>query len=113
MSFGYYYNLNSNPKQCRNINFRAQDVVAPSAPLAKPIETVSKTIETSVDMFVPEGEKKKKSYKKAITVGSSVLVVGGLVALLNPKFSSKLISKLKNASNSAGNKLKSNKDNYL
>ena len=87
MLFDYYYlNNSNNPK---NINFRAgSEMLKAANPLAKPIETVSKTIENSVDAFVPEEEKKKKSYKKAITVGSSVLVISGLVALLNPKFSS-------------------------
>ncbi len=108
-----YYNLNNNKNLPQNINFRASNPAMPPAPLAKPIETVSKTIENTVDAFVPEEEKKKKSYKKAITVGSSVLVVSGLVALLNPKFSSKFIDKLKKASESASAKLKQNKDNYL
>lgn len=112
MSIGYY-NLN-NPSNSKNINFRANnDVLKAPTPLAKPIETVSKTIENSVDAFVPTEEKKKKSYKKAITVGSSVLVITGLVALLNPKFSSKFITKLKNASQSAGNKIENSKNNYL
>lgn len=115
MSFGYYYNLNNSTYLPQNIGFRANatGMASTPAPLAKPIETVSKTIESSVDAFVPEGEKKKKSYKKAITVGSSVLVVSGLVALLNPKFSSKFITKLKNASESAGKRIESSKNDYL
>ena len=113
MSFGYYYNLNNNQYPSKNINFMANNSVVANAPLAKPIETVSKTIENSVDAFVPTEQKKKKSYKKAITVGSSVLVISGLVALLNPKFSSKFISKLKNASQSAGTRIENSKNNYL
>ena len=113
MSFGYYYNLNNNYNSPRKINFKANEIANASAPLAKPIETISKTIESSVDAFVPEEEKKKKSYKKTITVGSSVLVISGLVALLNPQFSSKFISRLKNWSSAAGAKIDSSKNSYF
>ena len=113
MSFGYHNNLNNKQYSPRNINFKADDVITSPAPLAKPIETISKTIESSVDAFVPEEEKKKKSYKKAITVGSSVLVIGGLVALLNPRFSSQFLTKLKSMSNTATTRLENSKNNYL
>lgn len=100
----------------KNVNFCASnDVISPTAPLAKPIETVQKTIESAVDTLVPldTTEKEKKSNKKAIAVGSSVLVITGLVALLNPKYSSKLVTKMKSWSQSASVKFEKNKQNYF
>jgi hypothetical protein len=96
-----------NPGFARNTN------PATNAPLTKPIEKVSKTIENAVDIFIPSEEKNKKSNKRAIWAGSSALVVTALVALLNPKFSSKLIARCKKASQSAGKKFRDGKDNYL
>lgn len=113
MSLGYYTLNNRIHYPYRNINFMADNTQSMPTPLAKPIETVSKHVENTVDTFVPQSEKEKKSNKKAIAVGSSVLVITGLVALLNPKFSSKFASKLKNMSNSAGTKLEDNKNSYF
>lgn len=114
MSFSCGYNLNRFVNPQNNVSFKAEaSPIASEAPLSKPIESVQKTIENTVDVFVPEGEKKKKSYKKAIAVGSSVLVVSGLVALLNPKYSSKLVSKLKGWSKGAEARLEKNKNDYL
>ena len=42
-----------------------------------------------------QDEEKKKSHKTMIRVGSTVLVLSAIVTLLNPKFSSNLIQKLK------------------
>ncbi len=110
MSFGQY-TMNTYSYPQANPYFKGK---TPPTPLAKPIDTVSRTIENTVDTFIPEtSEETKKSNKKAIIAGSSALVITGLVALLNPKFSSKLINKLKNASNNAGNKLKDSKESYL
>lgn len=98
MSFGYYNQTSS------NISFKA-DAVMP-APLAKPIEKVQKTI----DEFVPEIGHKKDSHKRrnAIAVGSSVIVLSALVAVLNPKFSPKLVKKLEALSNKAKAKAEAN-----
>lgn len=111
MSIGYYNSINNNQNLLKNVNFKAEQLSA--APLSKPIETVSKTIENTVDTFVPQSEKEKKSNKKAITVASSVVVITGLVALLNPKYSSKLVTKMKNLSHSAGTKLENSKNNKI
>lgn len=100
----------------KNVNFCASDnVITSTAPLAKPIETVQKSIENTVDILTPENvpEEHKKSNKKAIAVGSSVLVITGLVALLNPKYSSKFVTKLKSLSESSAKKFEQNKQNYL
>lgn len=112
MSFSYY-NFNNNKNPYQNVNFRDANVQMAAAPLAKPIETVSKTIENTVDTFVPQSEKEKKSNKKAIAVASSVLVITGLVALINPKNSSKLMKKLKNMSHSANSKLENSKNSFI
>ena len=105
------YNV-ENPNYSRT-NFRGGNISAPI--LAKPIEKVDKVISGTVDTFVKteENEEEKKSNKTAITVGSSVLVLTGLVALLNPKFSSKLINKLKTMSSKANAKIESNQGNFV
>ena len=112
MSFGYYtYNNVNRPY----VGFRsapaqeqtAKNNTAGGLPIiTKPIETVENAINNTVDTFVKtsEEEEKKTSHKTAIAVGSSVLVLSGLVALLNPKFSGKMINKLKMMSHKAGTK---------
>ena len=104
-------------KECNtSLNLSFQGVEnAVEAPLSAPIDTVKKTIEDSVDSFSGkiEEEKKKKTNKKAIAVGSSVAVLTALVAVFNPKYSPKLIAKMKNFSYRAGEKVKQSKNNYL
>lgn len=99
------------PYNKSQVNFRAEN----SAPLSKPIETVQKSIEGSVDTFVKkvDKEKNKKSTKTAVAVGSSVLVLSGLVAILNPKYSSKMLAKLKQWSSNAGSKVQKHKDDVV
>ena len=74
--------------------------------VTKPIDKVENIVNNTVDTFVPEqkNEEKKNSHKTAIRVGSTVLVLSAFVALLNPKFSSSLVNKLKTKSTKAGNK---------
>ena len=76
--------------------------------VTKPIDKVESFLNNTVDTFVPESqdEEKKKSHKNAIRVGSTVLVLSAIVALLNPKFSSSLVNKLKTKSTKAANKAK-------
>ena len=84
------------------------------APLAKPIETVQTTIEEVTDTFVKaDTEEKKKSKKAAIAAGSSVLVISALVALLNPRYSSKLIGRLKTLHHKTQAKVKTNRGDKL
>ena len=110
MTIQNHYSFISNPNYSQ-INFRETPTPAPI--LAKPINTVENAISNTVDTFVkqPEDEEKKKSNKTAITVGSTVLVLTGLVALLNPKFSGKLVNKMKTMSSEANAKLEKNKGN--
>ena len=74
--------------------------------VTKPIDKVESIVSNTVDTFVPEpkDEEKKKSHKTVIRVGSTVLVLSAFVALLNPKFSSTLVNKLKTKSTKAANK---------
>ena len=64
--------------------------------VTKPIDKVENIVNNTVDTFVPESqnEEKKKSHKTAIRVGSTVLVLSAIVALLNPKFSSSLVNSI-------------------
>ena len=76
--------------------------------VTKPIDKVENIVNNTVDTFVPEpkSEEKKNSHKTAIRVGSTVLVLSAIVALLNPKFSSSLVKNLKKTSTKAANKAK-------
>lgn len=93
-----------------SIGFNNQ-ILAINAPLAKPIETVQKTIESSVDTLVSPKETHKA--RNAIAVGSSVVVLSALVALLNPRISPKVMEKLKTLSHKAGKKAAKNKDDNI
>lgn len=94
-------------------SFRADS--ASAAPLAKPIGTLQKKIEGSVDTIIKTVDKDSDSrqLRNAIAVSSSILVVSALVALLNPRFSPKIIQKLTNLSEKAKNKAKKDGNNTL
>lgn len=81
--------------------------------IEKPINKVEDIVNNTVDKFIPEqkDEEKKKSHKRAVRVGSTVLVLGALVAILNLQFSSKLINKIKEAAVRTAHKAK-NKDTF-
>lgn len=103
MTIGYQNQIYSNTP------FRSN--LASSAPLAKPIEVVQKTIEGTVDPIVDT--KKSKKTRNAIAVGSSVLVLTGLVTLLNPKFSPKITKKLKDLTQKFSEKIEKSEDGTL
>lgn len=98
------YSMNSS-QYGRPVQFRA-DGNSVTKLVTKPIDTVESAVSTVTDTFEPENEEHKKSYKTAIRVGSTVLVLASLVALINPKFSTKLIERLKTKSAKAANKAK-------
>lgn len=102
--------LNNDINNSAGLPFRGSTTNAASEIITKPIEKVDKVINTTVDTFIkePEDEEKKKSHKTAITAGSTVLVLSALIALLNPKFSGKLVNKLKTSSSKAGANVKNN-----
>lgn len=101
-------------KTVNNISFKAE-TVSTTAPLGAPIELLNKIIEKPLDVLInkPIDEKAKKKRKRAITVASSIAVVSGLVVLLNPKFSGKMLDKIKKLHKEAIEKLKQNKDNKI
>ena len=106
MSVSSDYNRTIN--QSSRVQFKSEQPQSGMQIVTKPIDKVEDIVNTTVDTFVPEpkDEEKKKSYKTAIRVGSTVLVLSAFVALLNPKFSTSLVNKLKTKSTKAGNKAK-------
>lgn len=102
--------LNNDINNSTRLPFRGSTTTAASEIITKPIEKVDKVINTTVDTFIkePQDEEKKKSHKTAITAGSTVLVLSAIIALLNPKFSGKLVNKLKTSSSKAGANVKNN-----
>lgn len=100
------YSMNSS-QYGRPVQFRA-DGNSVTKLVTKPIDTVESAVSTVTDTFEPQDEEKKKSYKTAIRVGSTVLVLGTIVALVNPKFSSKIVEKLKTKAAEAAHKAKTN-----
>lgn len=104
-----YYNSNISDKYVCNVPFKGENEEKSKLPIiTKPIEKVENIVNNTVDVFVPEtkNEEKKKSHKNMIRVGSTVFVLSAFVLLLNPKFSSGLINKLKKQTTNAGNKAK-------
>ncbi len=109
MSIGYDYSTNNPFCSRNNVYFRNSS--SASNIIKKTIEKVESVINNTVDTFVKkdtEKDEKKKTHKTAITVGSSVLVLSALVAIFNPKFSGKLLDKLKAMSHKAETKAKTN-----
>jgi len=111
MSFGVYTNIN-NPVYYPKFRGNSPDM---QQLINKPITKVENIVNNTVDTFVkePEDEKKKKSHKTAVAAGSSVFVVTALIALLNPRFSGKLVNKLKTMSSKAGAKAQTNKNSFV
>lgn len=111
MTFGNYTHTYYNRQYAQNPQFRG--AVSDSQLLSKPIEQVENVIHNTVDKFTPqkseqETEEKRKSKKAAIKTLSSVLVVSGLVALLNPSFSNKMLTRINKAAQKASSKAQSN-----
>ncbi len=102
------YNMNSFQRFGNGISFRGDEPQSKIPIITKPIDKVESIVNNTVDTFVPEtqDEEKKKSHKTMIRVGSTVLVLSAFVALLNPKFSSSLVNKLKTKSTNARNQAK-------
>jgi hypothetical protein len=100
--------MNSFQRFGNGISFRGDEPQSKIPIITKPIDKVESIVNNTVDTFVPESqdEEKKKSHKTMIRVGSTVLVLSAFVALLNPKFSSTLVNKLKTKSTNAGNQAK-------
>ena len=95
-------------------NFRASVRNTPEL-ISKPIAKVENAISSTVDSFIqePKDDEKKKSHKTAITAGSTALVLTAFIALLNPSFSGKFISKLRIMATNANAKAQKNKNNFI
>lgn len=108
MTFGIYTNNNAINHR---INFKSKD----ENTVAAPISSIQTTIEQGIDNFATKlNEKKdKKSTKTAIAVGSSVVLLAGLITILNPRYSPKIMEKLKALQLEASNQIKNNKNNYI
>lgn len=107
---GYYnYNYN-NPYSRYSPMFRANDDF-----LATPIKKVSQAIESGVEPFADPNEKpsNKKRRKRIIAASSTVLVLGAMTMIANPKSSTKVMSKLKNLQSEFEIKMNQNKDKFL
>jgi hypothetical protein len=111
MSFDYRINNNL---YYTNPSFRSDSTSF--GVLRKPIETVQKTIESGVDGFVSkenDTKERKKVRKRAIAVSSTVLVLGALTMILNPRGSSKMASRIKSWQTQLDVKIKHSKDDFL
>ena len=109
MKFRYSNNLDKLSNCCPNITFRATNIVSTQPTKTTENQNTGRPIDTLIKKV--EEEKEKKSSKKAIAVGSSIIGLATLVALFNPKNSSKLISKMKIWSGEAAKKIEQNKSN--
>ena len=113
----YSYDIKSNNivDSNKNPNFRAKETSNIADTITKPIKNVHKKIEDTVEKIATKTneEEEKKSNKRAIIVGSSVLGISLLIALLNPKNSRKLMSKFKSWQQYSQVKLEYSKNNYL
>ena len=103
MTFSYMNNLNTNPYMRCQPRFKAQQQPADEQS-DSPIEKLAEKIEE---------EKKKKHNQKALAVGGSVIGLSLLVALFNPRFSTKLIEKLKTARLNTGKRLERSKNSFI
>ena len=72
---------------------------------------IENTINNVINKF--DEEKEKKSNKKALAVGASVILVSSIAAILNPRYSSKFMNKLKTWQHKSSVKINKSKDNYL
>lgn len=110
MTFGYYHKLN-NINQNSQLSFTSKG----ESSVATPVPSIQTSIEQGVDSFATKiNEKKdKKSTKTAIAVGSSVVLLSGLVALFNPRYSPKIMAKLKTLQQQAAIEIEKNRNNYF
>lgn len=109
MTFGINTKNSSSPNS--QLGFRAKKDTSVAAPIA----SVQASLEQGVDTFADKiNEKKdKKSTKTAIAVGSTVVLLSGMLALLNPRYSPKVMAKLKSLQQQAAIEIEKNRNNYF
>ena len=113
MPVGGNYSFNNSYLLNRNVQFRS---TAPQNANFTVNTTPEQMINNnSIDEFVKkvDEEKNKKHNKKAIAVGASVIGVSLLVSIFNPRISTKLIEKLKNARSKSSSKIDSGKNGFF
>ena len=110
MTFGYYHKLN-NLNQHSQLSFTSKS----KSSVATPVPNLQTSLEQGVDTFAEKiNEKKdKKSTKTAIAVGSSVILLSGLITLFNPRYSPKIMAKLKSWQQQAAIGIEKNRNNYF
>lgn len=110
MTFGYYHKLN-NINQNSQLSFTSKG----ESSVATPVPNLQTSLEQGVDSFATKiNEKKdKKSTKTAIAVASSVLLLSGLVTIFNPRYSPKIMAKLKSLQQQAAIEIEKNRNNYF
>lgn len=110
MTFGYYHKLN-NINQNSRLSFTSKG----ESSVATPVPGLQTSLEHGVHNFATKiNEKKdKKSTKTAIAVGSSVILLSGLVALCNPKYSPEIMKKIGELRKKAAKQIIENKNNSL
>ncbi len=110
MTFGYYHKLN-NIDQNSQLNFTSKG----NSSVAAPVQSLQTSLEQGVDNFATKiNEKKdKKSTKTAIAVASSIVLLSGLVAIFNPRYSPKVMEKLKCLQQNAAAQIEKSKGSYF
>ena len=103
MSFSYLHNLNSSYNAPLNQSFKAGTNPAVQK-TENPIDTIVKKVDE---------EKEKKHNKKAIAVTGSVIGISLLMAMFNPRYSTKLMEKLKASQLRVSDKIKTSKDSFI
>ena len=103
-------NFNAQNYNTQNLSFKSKMHF-----LDKPIDTLSDTLEGTIDKLspIPIDEKERKSHKVAIGASSAALVLTTLVFALNPKYSRTALNKLKTLGENASENIKKNKDSFL
>lgn len=107
MTVSNHYNINN--------SFQPSFLAKKEVSVATPMEGVQKSLEQGVDNLATKiNEKKdKKSTKTAIAVGSSVLLLAALVTVFNPRYSPKLMKKIKALQQQAAVQIEKNKNDYF
>lgn len=95
-------------KICNNINFTLNSSANPS------LKTEGQTKHNVITKPTTEEiDEETKAHKKAIMIGTTVLALSGIIAILNPKFSTNFKKRLLNLQENTKKKLENNKNNYL
>ena len=110
-----YQNINNNLNNQAHLTFNSNKKNNKGV-LTRPIENVQTVIESGVDTIINnpnEDIRKKKRRRQAIAAGSTVLVVGALTMLLNPRNAGKLTNRINKIKESINLRIKENNSNSI